>query len=147
MGFFPGHPLQVFLRSNHPTMGSKRNLDSKSGMNGHPRAALDPIIEPPDSPMNSAGFYGFKTMKYTPQNRFISKNVLRHIFFRPTFFSGGMFFFHPRGPRGPNFFVDFFLSLMIPRGPRGSPGIPGALGGEKTMKKRCEGAGAPEPWF
>ena len=56
-------------------------------MNGPPRAALDPIIEPPDSPMNWAGFYEFKTMKYKLQSRLISKEVfqkniflLRHIF-------------------------------------------------------------------
>ena len=29
-------------------------------MNGHPRAALDPRIEPPESPTYWAGFYTFK---------------------------------------------------------------------------------------
>ena len=57
-------------------MVSKANLKSKSGMNGHPRAALDTRIEPPDSPMNWGGFYEFKTIKYSLQERLMSKRWL-----------------------------------------------------------------------
>ena len=46
-------------------------------MNGHPRAALDPRIEPPESPMNWTGFYGFKPTNYGLQERLMRKKVVQ----------------------------------------------------------------------
>ena len=44
-------------------------------MNGPPRAALDPIIEPVDSPMYWPGFYDFKTPNYGLQKQLMSKKA------------------------------------------------------------------------
>ena len=64
---------------------------------------------------------------------------------RQIFFPGNRFFSSLGEPGPPkriffnyNFFIKKFIIIFSP----GSPGVPG---GEKTMKKRCEGAGAPEP--
>ena len=49
-------------------------------MNGHPRAALDPNIEPVDSPMYWPGFYSLKPPKYSLQRPRVSKKPLKHVF-------------------------------------------------------------------
>ena len=50
-------------------MGSKRNLDSKSGMKDHFLKPFYTIIEPVDSPIDSPGFYKLKTVNYTAQTQ------------------------------------------------------------------------------
>ena len=93
-------------------------------MNGHPRAALDTRIEPPDSPMNRGGFYEFKTISDGLQERLISKQVVQSFF--PTFFFRGIVFTHPRGALGPPNKVLIFWSSKhspgVPGGPQGSQG-------------------------
>ena len=64
-----------------------------------------------------------------------TKKIPNNFLFRNIFLSSH------GGPRDPY----FFLFLDIPWGPRGSLGSQGGPGGEKTMKKRGEGVGAPEP--
>ena len=145
-----GHPSYVFKLSKHQTMGSKRNLRSKSGMNGHPTSPFDTRIEPPASPMNWPGFYGFKTMKYRLQERLMSEKPSQH-FFSPFF--RGVVFSHPWGPLGPNIFFPIFSTSKhspgVPGDPRGSPGdprgSPGAQGVTKTMNNTVRGP-LPPPY-
>ena len=78
-------------------------------MNGHARAALDTIIEPPDSPMNSAGFYAFKPYNYGLEERLMSKKPTHHVF--PTIFFGESFFLIPGGPEPQKFFFIIFINV------------------------------------
>ena len=74
-------------------------------MNGHPRAALDPRIEPPESPMNWPNIYGgFKPIKYNLQSRLVSKSVPQQTCLFYNLFWLESFFLIPGGPRGSNIF-------------------------------------------
>ena len=69
-------------------------------MNGHPISPFDTIIEPPDSPINSPGFYMLKTINYRLQER-LMKEKLAPPKKKFDFFFRGIVLSHPWGALGP----------------------------------------------
>ena len=74
-GIFSWPSAQVFLRSNHATMGSKWKLKNKSGMNGHPIRPFDTIICVSEFWAFQLSFLTLKPCNYGLQERLMSKKA------------------------------------------------------------------------
>ena len=109
VGFFPATSPEVFLRSNHATIGSIWKLKIKSGMNGHPISPFDTRICGGESPSFPPCFYSFKTHNCTLQTRLMKEKTSKKKNKKKLF--GESSYLIPGDPWDPKMFLNDFFNF------------------------------------